>query len=126
MYCNFFTDPRLVSQAGFTDTVKEGCPWIFMSHEIIVDVDNVINIVSKGIDENEENQVIIIKFEGAIAHFIVRTLSLGMHKYPEMPVAVFPCLGKKLLDAVRFVGFRDSGLAIGANGKFTVQIRSFH
>ncbi|CAG5111439.1 Oidioi.mRNA.OKI2018_I69.chr2.g5749.t1.cds [Oikopleura dioica] len=97
----------IVSQAGFTDTVKEGCPWIFMSHEIIVDVDNVINIVSKGIDENEENQVIIIKFEGAIAHFIVRTLSLG----------------KKLLDAVRFVGFRDSGLAIGANGKFTVQIR---
>ena len=96
-----------------------------MSHEIIVDVDNVINIVSKGIDENEENQVITIKFEGAIAHFIVRTLSLGMHKHPKLP-AVFACLGKKLLDAVRFVGFRDSGLAIGANGKFTVQIRSFH
>lgn len=49
-----------------------------MSHTLIADVDNVINTVSKAINENEENQIIIIKFEGAIAHFIVRTLALGM------------------------------------------------
>jgi len=67
-----------VIQSGFTDTVKEGCPWVFMSHTLIADVDNVINTVSKAINENEENQIIIIKFEGAIAHFIVRTLALGM------------------------------------------------
>ena len=48
------------------------------------------------VKENVENQVIIIKFEGAIAHFIVKNA----------------CIGKKLLDAVRFVGFRDSGLAL--------------
>lgn len=71
-------EPLEVIQSGFTDTVKEGCPWVFMSHTIIDDVDNVINTVSMAINENEENQVVIIKFEGAIAHFIVRTLALGM------------------------------------------------
>jgi hypothetical protein len=73
-----FNEPLEVIQSGFTDTVKEGCPWVFMSHTLIDDVDNVIDTVSKAINENEENQVIIIKFEGAIAHFIVRTLALGM------------------------------------------------
>ena len=72
-----FNEPLEVIQSGFTDTVKEGCPWVFMSHTLIDDVDNVIDTVSKAINENEENQVIIIKFEGAIAHFIVRTLALG-------------------------------------------------
>lgn len=72
-----FNESLKVSQSGFTNTIKEGCPWIFMSHALIDDVNNVINIVSKAINENEDDQVIIIKFEGAIAHFIVRTLALG-------------------------------------------------
>ena len=32
-------------------------------------------------------------------------------------------LAKRLFDVCRTVGFRNSGISIGANGKFTVQLR---
>ena len=78
-------------------------------------------------DRLTEKGIITFKFEGVIGHFCVESLSLA----------------KQLLDGARLAGLRNSGIgmlfsqknailkssfeklqkAIGANGKFTVQLR---
>jgi len=91
-------------EAGVTQ--KEGLDWVFMSHEKIDE--DLRQKVKESINGRlTEKGVITFKFEGVIGHFCVESLPLA----------------KQLLDGARLAGLRNSGIAIGANGKFTVQLR---
>ena len=90
---------------------KEGLEWIHMTHQKISDdleIDEIREKIKNRInDAGDDSSTIIFKFEGAIAHFCVENLKLA----------------KQLFDTSRLAGFRNSGISIGSNAKFTVQIR---
>jgi len=98
----------IIEQPGAAEIKKEGLEWIHMSHIPITDFDEIKNKIKNRIKSNTNSKsTIYFKFEGCIAHFCVENLKLG----------------KKLFDLSRQVGFRNSGISIGANAKFTIQIR---
>ena len=98
----------VIEQPGPSEIQKEGLEWVHMSHEIVEDFEEVKVKICQRISQNTNSEAtIFFKFEGAIAHFCVENLPLA----------------KRLFDLSRQSGFRNSGISIGANGKFTVQIR---
>lgn len=101
----------IVNQPGMAQVQKEGLEWIHMTHQKISDETEIVEIREKIKnrinDANDDSSTIIFKFEGAIAHFCVENLKLA----------------KQLFDTSRLAGFRNSGISIGSNAKFTVQIR---
>ena len=89
---------------------KEGLEWIHMTHQKIsgeCEIDEIREKIKNRINETNDDSTIVFKFEGAIAHFCVENLKLA----------------KQLFDTSRLAGFRNSGISIGSNAKFTVQIR---
>merc|ERR1719427_238890 len=73
------------------------------------EIDEIKKKIKSRLESNSDDSVstMIFKFEGAIAHFCVENLRLA----------------KLLFDTSRLAGFRNSGISIGSNAKFTVQIR---
>ncbi|XP_059094729.1 LOW QUALITY PROTEIN: uncharacterized protein LOC131889607 [Tigriopus californicus] len=89
---------------------KQGCEWIWLSHDPIAPADSVWTRVLEASTQPAVPGTLVLKFEPFILHLQCRTLRLAKQ---------FHTLG---LEA----GFKNSGMTVGKRNKIVLAIRSAH
>jgi tRNA wybutosine-synthesizing protein 3 len=89
-----------------TSTTKSDCQWLYVTHEQ-ADLNAIVSCLEQ---RPTDIDMISLKFEAFILHVICRTLECA----------------KLLLNVALECGYRNSGLVISNQGKFTLAVRSTH